>query len=223
VDRFPAHPGTAQDLTFTGDGKKMVLVDQYSGLVRVWDFASAKEERSFPVTLPVLNGKSYIVARTALSPDGKTVVATYQEWRGGVEFGGLLGPPQHVRLWDVATGTELPNLNDFRLVDKAFSPDGRLALTTGGMVWEIATGKQVGALGDGMFIRAAAFSRDGRLLATTGPRDVIQVWLTATWTKHAEYRGHRDQPTAVAFTPSGQLLSGSMDTTVLAWKTPAAE
>jgi hypothetical protein len=39
----------------------------------------------------------------------------------------------------------------------------------------------------------------------------------ATWTKRNEYKGHRDRPTALTFTPAGQLLSGSLDTTVLAW------
>src|SRR5262249_43749934 len=34
-----------------------------------------------------------------------------------------------------------------------------------------------------------------------------------------ECKGHRDQPTALTFAPNGQLLSGSRDTTVLAWDT----
>ena len=76
---------------------------------------------------------------------------------------------------------------------------------------------------DDLYIRAAAFSRDGRFLATTGAGDVIQLWEMATWTKRHEFKGHRDQPTTLAFTPAGQLLSGSLDTTVLAWDTPAAK
>src|SRR5262249_23507645 len=106
VDRFPAYKGSAQDLAFTGDAKKLILVDQHPGMVRVWDFEAAQEERSFPVTLNA-EEKAYIVVRTALSPDGKTAAVTYQEYRGGLGFGGLRGPPQHVRLWDVATGREL--------------------------------------------------------------------------------------------------------------------
>ena len=45
----------------------------------------------------------------------------------------------------------------------------------------------------------------------------MQVWEVATWTKRNEFKGHRDRPTTLAFTPGGKLLSGSLDTTVLAW------
>ena len=68
-------------------------------------------------------------------------------------------------------------------------------------------------------IHTADFSRDGRFLATIMSDGAIQLWETATWTKRNEYKGHRDLPTTLTFAPSGQLLSGSLDTTVLAWDT----
>src|SRR5262249_27516158 len=64
---------------------------------------------------------------------------------------------------------------------------------------------------------AVAFSGDGRFLATALPEGAIQLWEAATWTKRNEYKGHRDRTTALTFTPAGQLLSGSLATTVLAW------
>ena len=66
-------------------------------------------------------------------------------------------------------------------------------------------------------IQAAAFSRDGRLLATAVPGGVIQIWEVATWTKRNEFMDDSNQTTALTFAPNGQLLSGSQDTTVLAW------
>src|SRR5262249_41748250 len=54
-------------------------------------------------------------------------------------------------------------------------------------------------------------------LATAVEEGVIQLWEVATWTKRNEFKGHRDTPTALTFMPNGQLLSGSIDTTVLAW------
>ncbi len=54
-------------------------------------------------------------------------------------------------------------------------------------------------------------------LATALPGGAIQLWEVATWTKRNEFKGHRDRPTALTFAPGGQLLSGSVDTTVLAW------
>jgi RNA polymerase sigma factor (sigma-70 family) len=218
VDRFPAFKGADLDLAFSADGKKLVTIDRHPGMVRIWDFDAAKEERSFSIGQQKAKDKAYVVVRTLLSPDGTTAAATYQE-HSLVDRFGLRGPPQHTRLWDVATGTELPEVNRGRPDIQAFSLDGRLAVTTAGTVWETATGKQVAVLPDDLYIRAAAFSRDGRMLATTAPGDAIQLWETATWTKRTEFKGHRDAPTTLAFTPAGQLLSGSQDTTALAWDT----
>jgi WD40 repeat protein len=54
-------------------------------------------------------------------------------------------------------------------------------------------------------------------LATAVPGGVIQIWEVATWTKRNEFQGHRDGLSTLTFAPGGQLLSGSPDTTVLAW------
>src|SRR5262249_49507975 len=78
VDRFPAFKGATQDVAFTNDGKKLVTADARPGMVRIWDCEAGKEERSFPVLPDDLKKRSYFVGRTRLSPDGKTVVVTYQ-------------------------------------------------------------------------------------------------------------------------------------------------
>ena len=129
-----------------------------------------------------------------------------------------------MRLWDMATGQEKRTLDGHQnyVLDMAFSPDGRLLVTADekrSFVWDAATGKRVAALPDGLPIgaTAVAFSRDGRVLATALPEGAIRLWEVATWTARNEYKGHRDRATALTFAPGGQLLSGSLDTTVLAW------
>jgi WD40 repeat protein len=234
VDRFAGFKGAAEDLAFTGDGKKIVTIDSRPGMVRIWNRETGKEERGFEVAVDALKKQSYFVGRTQLSPDGRTAVVTYVEDRGG-RLG--RGPHHLVRLWDVATGKERAPLNGAHPLDKAFSPDGRLVATNGGnhvrmyspdgrligptdgnAVCETAGGTRVAALPP-VYIHAAAFSRDGRFLATAVEEGAIQLWEVATWTKLKEFKGHRDPPTALAFMPNGQLLSGSIDTTVLAWAT----
>ena len=118
----------------------------------------------------------------------------------------------------------------------AFSPDGRLLVTAGEplapfiqqqakvllnqvFVWDVASGRRVGALPEGLPIGAlaAAFAPDGRSVATALPDGTIKIWETATWTVRAEFRGHRDRVTSLTFGANGRLFSGGLDTTVLAW------
>jgi RNA polymerase sigma factor (sigma-70 family) len=217
VDRFPAFPGHALDLAFTGDGKKLVTAEGSGGMVRVWDVEAAKEERRFTLLPDALKQQSLIVQWAQLSPDGKTVVATYERgWDG--KLGGVRVRRQLVRLWEVATGRELPDPSGGR--PAAFSADGRLVVTGGGHVCLVATGKRVAALPDGISIEAAVFSCDGRFLATAVSGGGLQIWEVATWTRRNEFKGgHRDGVSTLTFAPGGQLLSGSQDTTVLVWDT----
>src|SRR5262249_12022837 len=213
----PAFKGGDSDLAFTADGQKLVTADRHPGTVRIWDVAAGKEERSFPVVTEDLKKKSFRVAQTQLSPDGQTAVVTYVE-HSDVDKWGLRGPPHEVRIWDVATGKELPKLNGGNLA--AFSADGRLVLTRGeNCVYEVATGKRVATLPDDplKYIRAASFSPDGRYLALAVPEDRIQIWAVATWTKRYEFKGYQDPSLTLTFGSGGRLFSGNRDTTVLAW------
>ncbi len=112
---------------------------------------------------------------------------------------------------------------------RAFSPDGRFladwAKNPFGPsrmdhvhVWEVATGRAVAALDPGRQAGAAnaAFAPDGRTLAVASAGGVIRLWEAATWKVRAEFRGHRDGVTALAFGPDGRLFSGGLDTVVLA-------
>src|SRR5262249_29242122 len=216
LDPFPAFKGEAQDVAFTPDGKKLVTTEGSGGKVRIWDVETGKEERSFNILPDALKTQSYFVRGSYLSPGGKTVVATYEQDLGR-NLGGFRGRPrQQVRLWDRATGKELPEPSGGG--PAAFSPDGRLVVTGGGHVCLVATEKRVAALPSGMSIGLAAFPRDGRFLATAVSGGALQIWEVATWTRRNEFKGgHRDGVTTLTFAPGGQLLSGSPDTTVLAW------
>ncbi len=212
IDRFRAFPGNASDVAFTEDGAKLITTEVYGSRVRVWDVMSGKEERSFRILPDALKQQSYYVVGSYLSPGGRTAVANYDMDFGG-KLGGVAVHRQLVRLWNVATGKELPELS---ANPAAFSLDGQLVVTASGQVCLVATGKRVAALSGATSVGPAVFSRDGRFLAAASG-GVLQIWETATWTKRNAFQGHRDQVTALTFAPSGQLLSGSLDTTVLAW------
>ena len=68
----------------------------------------------------------------------------------------------------------------------------------------------------------AAFSPDGRLLATTGRS--VRVWDVDSGKEKAVFREHRTGATGVAFSPDGKLLAtGGNDGTTVLWDVEALE
>lgn len=148
-----------------------------------------------------------------------------------------LSQPEHMPavLKEAGTGTsELsPGVMNRRMkfVDgRAFSPDGRLLADWAEnpfgrsrmdhvCVWDVATGRAVATLADGQRPGAAdaAFSPDGRNLATALADGTVLLWEVATWRIRAEFRGHRDRVTALAFGPDGRLFTGGLDTVIRDW------
>ena len=226
IERFALFEGEANDLFFTPDGRTLLTTDHRDGAVRVWDFATGKEQRKFSVGCKDEAGLDYYVGKAVLSPDGKSLAVTYQYSHGVIM-------PYVIRLWDVATGTKKYDLpGRYGPIDVVFSPDSRLAvaccqphyerdreLPYSIYVWDTTTGKRTTPLPDGLPTEAVAlaFADDGRTLATATPEGLVQLWEVASWTIRAQYRGHRGRVTSLTFASDGRLFTGGLDTTVLAW------
>jgi WD40 repeat protein len=140
--------------------------------------------------------------------------------------------PDEAGLGNLVTDLSLVHVNRrMKCADgRAFSPDGRLLADWAEnpygrsrmdhiTVWDAATGRVVASLSDGPRPGAAnaAFAPDGRTFAAASADGVIRLWEVATWKVRAEFRGHRDRITAVAFGPDGRLFTGGLDTVVLGW------
>jgi WD40 repeat protein len=149
------------------------------------------------------------VSRLAFSSDGVLLATADQDGTA--------------RVWDARTGDQrqvLPAAH-LPLTNVAFSPDGRLLVTTGlGLkgveTWNVQTGKLVHQLvGQFGTVSAAAFSPDGRWLVTAGP---IAAGLWQRDSDHPFFYLRGDKKgglTSVAFSPDGHLvLSSSKDGSV---------
>jgi WD40 repeat protein len=174
------------------------------------------------------------VNAVAFSGDGKTVIAA--------------GKGQMVRSWDIASGKEMPTVEDTATADwvclatsthgklcLALSSDGATLALGGDFYWEDAknlpreillydagTGKELRRLESGP-TRALAFSPDGKTLAATAGARVV-LWDVATGAKRRELTGFKGAVSCVAFTPDGRLVAaggqdGPKDGVVRFWET----
>ncbi len=93
------------------------------------------------------------------------------------------------------------------------SNNGRIIL------WEIATGEQVGELPQDGQINAMVFSPDDSRLVTASANGTLYVWDVASRERIAELTGHTDSIATVAFHPisSDLFVTGSWDNTLRIW------
>jgi WD40 repeat protein len=148
----------------------------------------------------------------AVSPDGHTVATADQ-------FG-------HVRRWDLDTYKQVgPTLHGFVPSSHrstvhpsvAFGRDGTLAEGTNARLtlWISGkgrgvslrdTGKKTHIKGD---VRTVAFSRDGKLLASSGFDGVVRLWDVKTHKLLHPFSTGKKAINSVAFSPGGRLLAAA--------------
>jgi WD40 repeat protein/tRNA A-37 threonylcarbamoyl transferase component Bud32 len=180
---------TTQQISFSADGSRLAIAGGFRR-VELWDLTAARR-----LCEPLTDNDNHIVA-VAFRPDGKVVAAAG-------------------RLWDAGTGKALQTLPGAGAELARYSPDGKRLLTGRPyQLWDVATGKPVGAPLPHDRLTALAFRPDGRLLATaSGGRDGnhlpygdVRLWDTATGARRGE---PLPQPlvTALEFSPDGKRLA----------------
>ena len=211
ITSLEGHTGAVTSLTYSPDGSELAVVDSWNK-VRVWDLQSETQNAvlKFPDTF-------YSIA---VSPDGKTIAAgVYGSTRKN-------GPKdQTVRLWDVATRTEVGQLQGHSEIvySVAFSPDGSVIASGSAdnaiRLWDSASRRETAQLsGHSGFVNFVAFSPDGTKIASGSADNTVRLWDVATRRETAQLRGHSETVCSVAFSPNGSTLaSGSEDGTIRLW------
>ncbi len=211
-------------IAFSPDGQVLASMSFYGGAINLWEVATGRQL----LTLNLGEHSITSLARASafcFSTDGASL---------------LTFNANTLKQWEARTGRELravPLNNGQDTGTVAFSPDGRLLVTTtlsrqSLTVWDTSTGRQVqsviGNADSTTLIYAGAFSPDGRTLATVEEskgrgadktnlvlRDVASWRVSATteiYEEKAKMSTASDmRPRALRFSPDGRTIGAQLD------------
>jgi RNA polymerase sigma factor (sigma-70 family) len=216
---------------------RLLCVNLNDQFVTLRDWPTGRVRQSFAQP-----GGSYGTTAAAISPDGSAVAVAGEESSGGLRNAGV------VTIFDSATGEPKHRVHSFQALPSTLAalPDGS-GFIIGSQVttapwaagrpqppypsdqalveYSATTGEQVRQFvppnrpaGQYRSVSALAVSRDGRLLGAAEDDFGVYVYETATGKLRCQFKGHRNNVTALAFTPDGRrLISASRDLTGLVW------
>ena len=223
------HHDSVASAVFSPDGARM-LTTSADRTSRIWD--AATDATIAVLDQPALggfwsDGRLVLTAlgATAKLWDGRTgkVLATLAS--NGVISAGYVSNDgtrvlmvsgtdgDDVQLWDATTGKPIAELPGSSL--GGFSPDGSRILTqddSDGRLWDGRTGAQIAVLkGDDTAILAAAFSPDGKLVATGSYNHTTRLWNAQTGAAGPALLGHAGAVSKLYFSPDSTRVLGSSD------------
>jgi WD40 repeat protein/uncharacterized caspase-like protein len=128
-----------------------------------------------------------------------------------------------VRLWQIATGREMPRLSGHTGWVKAvaFNPNNlqvaSASISGEVKLWDLNSGREIQSESYADQIHAIAFSDDGKWLAAAGTAQTIHL-LELSNRQKRDLSGHDGEVTSLAFIPGSSLIaSGSTDKTIRLW------
>jgi len=180
------------------------------------------DERKTAQSLPknllyTLRGHRDWVNSVAVSPDERILASGSED--------------NTIKLWDINTGKILRTFkkgwwqkgHEGPVRTVIFSPDGHFFVSGSDdntiKFWELKTGKVRRILvGNGLWVRALAFSPDGRILASES--ETIKLWEVKTGKTLFTLNGKN----TIAFSPDGRILaSGGANNAITLWEVDTAK
>jgi WD40 repeat protein len=212
-------PDGGRVLIFSPDGKTLAALAG-NQRVRLWETGTGKELHQFGDANPprMSGGFAFVSGFTTapttrglgFSPDGKQLAAA-----SGTT----------VRIWETATGKEVPLLDGHRkaLSAIALSGDGKVVVSWGDdrviRRWDAGTGRSLGTFPAPPRTTLAALSHDGRTIALANADNTIRLHDNAGKELH---RMKTHASAGVAFSPDGKMLAsrGRADNTIRLYDVP---
>jgi WD40 repeat protein/beta-lactamase regulating signal transducer with metallopeptidase domain len=194
-------------LAFPADGKTLAVRGR-NHQVQLWETGTGKAVRKLSdAEPPRQTGGLVFVSDEFAAPEERTLAVSPD----GRYIASASGST--VRLWDAATGKELPLPEGHRRAPTAIvvSPDGKTAVSWGDdrMVrrWEVATGKELGAFAAPPGTTQTGFSADGALVALANADNTIGLHDTATGRERSRLKVRPGGIVGLAFAPDGRVLA----------------
>jgi WD40 repeat protein len=222
---FAAHvPGNRIVVWETADGREAARfeavgeIDRLAFSPRGWRLALMDASGRVTI-LDRTTGQKRILADCAIT--NHNMVFSPDETRLAIVIATARGKIQPVEVWDIATARRLhvfPGRKDAGTF--AFLPGGRTLILAGGTtprIWRLDPPSAPDAVaGHTAETWAAAFSRDGKVLATgsddSREHQTIKLWDPASGRLLAGWKAHTATVSSLAFSPDGRVLaSGSLD------------
>ncbi len=202
---------------YSPDGLYLLSGDWLSGVASLWDVQSGKRLQQYIHPFEIA-GNSIFLNDVAFSSGGKWIAASPE----GI----------YVRIWDQSTA----DLSEFILMQDssteiarlAFSPDDHyiMTVTTTGIVslHDVELGTLARKINAGVGLNGAAFSPDGKTIATAGVNKLSILWDLETGLEIRQFVGHTDALYSVVFSQDGKLLAtASADGTARLWDVTSGE
>lgn len=195
-------------VALNSDGSLLAYGTYADHAVHLIDLESGEE-------IGTLEGHSNVVTALTFSPDG-TLLAS-----AGTT--GLDPRDSSVRVWEVASGTELAVFDTGTGArELAFSADGSLLAGAGGgdpvnvILWDMGELTEYRRLAD-VFV-AVAFSPTDTLIASGSRDNFLHLHDSTTGEESMTLSGHTGWVASIAFSPDGTLIAtGSDDKTIHVW------